>query len=87
MPRDHKKVTPALNIDRSAEAAAEELLSDGLMTIREAAVFLGLSRSKLYELMDQGALAHVKIDGSRRIPRKGAVRFAASKLVLPEPPR
>ena len=38
------------------------------MTVSEAAEALAISRSKLYELMPSGAIASVRIDGSRRIP-------------------
>ena len=39
-----------------------------LMTVPEAAEALAISRSKLYELMASGAIASIRIDGSRRIP-------------------
>jgi excisionase family DNA binding protein len=38
------------------------------MTVPEAAEALAISRSKLYELMATGAIASIRIDGSRRIP-------------------
>jgi excisionase family DNA binding protein len=34
----------------------------------EGAKALAISRSKLYELMASGAIASIRIDGSRRIP-------------------
>ena len=39
-----------------------------LLTVPEAAETLAISRSKLYELMASGAVASIRIDGSRRIP-------------------
>ena len=39
-----------------------------LLTVPEAAGALAISRSKLYELLAVGAIASVRIDGSRRIP-------------------
>jgi excisionase family DNA binding protein len=57
------------------------LMSDGLATVSEAAAFLGLSRSKLYDLMDQGFLAYVKLDRARRIPRRALVELAAANVV------
>ena len=39
-----------------------------LLTVPEAAEALAISRSKLYELLTSGALASIRIDGSRRIP-------------------
>ncbi len=63
-------------------AASEQqaLVADGLMTVREAAQFLRLSRSSVYALMDHGELAFVKLGRSRRIPRRALVELAASGL-------
>jgi len=38
-----------------------------LLKVPEAAVRLGVSRAKLYELIASGALPAVKIDGCRRV--------------------
>jgi excisionase family DNA binding protein len=64
----------------------EAIVADGLMTVPEAAVFLRLSRSTLYNLMDSGRLPYVRLVGSgsraaRRIPRKAVVALAAAHLV------
>ena len=61
-------------------ANGEDLVSDGLVTIREAAQFLRVSRSKLYDLMDNGELKFVKLGRSRRIPRRALIDLAASGL-------
>ena len=63
-------------------AASEQqaLVADGLMTVREAAEFLRLSRSSVYALMDHGELAFVKLGRSRRIPRRALVELAARGL-------
>jgi excisionase family DNA binding protein len=70
-------------ISPSAETAQDSntLVADGLMTVLQAAKFLGLSRAKVYQLMDQGLLAYVKIGRSRRIPRRALVELAAQHLV------
>ena len=39
-----------------------------LLTVSEAATALGISRSKLYQLLAVGAVRSVRIDGSRRVP-------------------
>jgi excisionase family DNA binding protein len=57
-----------------------DLVADGLVTVQEAAVFLSISRSKLYELMDTGRLTFVKLGRSRRIPRRALINLAASSL-------
>jgi excisionase family DNA binding protein len=69
----------------AAAAAAVEnkvnLVGEGFVGVPEAARFLGLSRAKLYQLMDVGDLAYAKFGKSRRIPRKALVEFAARCLV------
>jgi excisionase family DNA binding protein len=44
-------------------------MPDGLVRVAEAARFLGLSRSKLYLMMDSGDLPYVKFGKCRRIPK------------------
>jgi excisionase family DNA binding protein len=39
-----------------------------LLTVPEAAEALGISRSKLYQLLSAGAIRSIRIDGSRRVP-------------------
>ena len=57
-----------------------ELVADGLLTVRETAAFLHLSRSKIYELMDAGILCFAKLGRSRRIPRRAVIELAARQL-------
>jgi len=61
-------------------ADSEELVADGLLTVRECAEFLHLSRSKIYELMDAGELCFAKLGRSRRIPRRAVIELAAREL-------
>jgi excisionase family DNA binding protein len=57
--------------DVTAAAESREVaLARLAYSVAEAAVVSGLSRSKLYELMNGGALSSVKI-GSRRLIRHG----------------
>jgi excisionase family DNA binding protein len=57
-----------------------DLVGDGLMRVAEAAQFLSVGRSTVYELMNAGRLAYVKIGRSRRIPRRAVVNLAAGAL-------
>lgn len=57
-----------------------DLMGDGLLSIAEAAAFLKLSRAKVYSLMDQGRLVFVKLDRTRRIPKRAVVNLAAEHL-------
>jgi excisionase family DNA binding protein len=45
-----------------------------------AAEFLGISRSKVYELMDGGQLTSLKLGRCRRIPRRALVELVAGAL-------
>ena len=58
-----------------------ELLADGCITVLEAAKFSGLGKTTLYELMDAGRLAYVRVGRARRIPKRELVRFLAGQLV------
>jgi excisionase family DNA binding protein len=49
-----------------------------LLTPIEAAVALGIGRSKLYELIRSGALASVRIGTCRRISVEALAAYAAS---------
>ena len=56
------------------------MVGEGLMTVAEAAEFLRVSRSKLYQIMDAGELAYAKIGRGRRVPRRAVVELAARNL-------
>lgn len=58
----------------------ETLVSDGLVPLPQAMAFLSVSRSTLYELMDQGVLPYAKIGRSRRIPKRALVELAQRTL-------
>ena len=53
--------THPLRINDADPQDREALCGDGLLTVREAAEFLSISRSKLYEMMDNGELNFVKL--------------------------
>jgi excisionase family DNA binding protein len=46
-----------------------------LLTVPEAAEVLGISRSKLYELIKASAIASLRIDGSRRVPYRALTSY------------
>jgi excisionase family DNA binding protein len=48
-----------------------------LYRISEAAVALGLSKAKVYELINSGAIEAVRIDGARRIRAADLEAFVA----------
>jgi excisionase family DNA binding protein len=49
-----------------------------LYRVSEAALALGLSRAKVYELINSGALRAVWIDGARRVRAADLEAFVAS---------
>lgn len=57
---------------------------DRLLTVKEAAHFLGVSRSKFYLIMAKGEIRWVALDGEggrgRRIPKQEMVRFSKKRL-------
>ena len=64
-----------------------DLVEEGLVTVREAAAFLALSRSTLWKLMDAGELPFVILRGkgergrsARRLPKVAIKRWAAGLL-------
>ena len=64
-----------------ANSKLMDLVEGGLDRVPDVARFLGLSRSRVYSLMDAGQLAYVKIGRSRRIPHRAVVELAAKSLV------
>ena len=42
------------------------VINKRLLNVNEAADYLSISRSKLYQLTDKGKIQSIKIDGSRR---------------------
>jgi excisionase family DNA binding protein len=59
---------------------SEDAVLDGLVTLREAARFLSISRTAVYGLLGSGLLPSIKIGKSRRIPRRSLLAFAAERL-------
>lgn len=60
--------------DKTVVLYAEELL----YRAQEAADCLGLSRSKVYELIQAGVLPAVRVDGCRRVRRDDLRHFVES---------
>lgn len=54
----------------------QSIFDEGLVTVAEAAAFLRISRSQLYELLNRGEIPSIRILSSRRIPKKGLLEFA-----------
>lgn len=60
--------------------ADEELVADGLMTVKDAAKHCSLSRTTIYEALNGGDLASLRVNSCRLIPRRGLLRWMASRV-------
>lgn len=58
-----------------ADKNESDLYGQGMMTVKDAAQFLSLSRSKLYQLMENGKLRYSLVDGSRRIAKNALIEL------------
>ena len=56
------------------------IVAEGLLTIAETGTFLRLSRASVYNLLDRGELAFVKVGRARRIPKRAVLELAAQAL-------
>lgn len=61
--------------------AVSRVVSDGMMSVRDAALFASISRSELYLLMDRGELSYAKIGRRRLIPRRALIELFARNVV------
>lgn len=62
----------------------EDLAADGMLGIKDAVKFSGLSKTMLYRYMDRGELPYSKMGpGSRRlIPKRALVTLMAEHMVI-----
>jgi excisionase family DNA binding protein len=56
------------------------ILDDGFERVADAALYLGVSRSLIYKLLNAGVLPSAKIGNSRRIPIRAVRELAAANL-------
>jgi excisionase family DNA binding protein len=66
---------------QAASERAAQLIEDGFLSVAEAAAFLGVSRAKLYSLMENGEVRYAKFGKSRRIPRRALVEYGQRCLI------
>jgi len=66
----------------SEKHTGTELESRGrLCKVKEVSGYLAISRSAVYELMERGALAYVKLGRSRRVPMSAVLALIESNRV------
>lgn len=56
------------------------VFQDGLISVHDACLFLGLKKSKIYDLMARGELRYCQIGRARRVPKSELLRLAAATL-------
>jgi excisionase family DNA binding protein len=64
-----------------ATSSPNTFTGDGLRTVPEVAAYLAVSRSKVYQMMDEGVLPFVKLGGNRRIRSSDVEKLVADNLV------
>lgn len=67
-----------------AEQAGDD--AQEMMTVREAAAYLRISKDLAYELIARNDLPHVRLGRVIRVPRFGLEQWIARKSGLPLPP-
>ena len=65
---------------QSSTLSAEEIVRDGCVSVKEAASFLGISKSTVYQLMESGELRYVRLGGRRLVPRRLLTQLLAQHL-------
>jgi excisionase family DNA binding protein len=70
-------------MDSVARGDALALAAEGALPVVEAARFLGISRSRLYELMQDGEVRFLRIGRRRVVPRVALREFLADRLANP----
>lgn len=58
----------------------EDLMNEGLLTVKDAAAFLAVSRATVWKLMLSGDLVYSYIGHGRRIPRAALKALALKGL-------
>lgn len=66
-------------------SAKEAILIDGLLSVTDAAKWLGVHRTTIWDMMDSGELVFCHAPGrgalARRIPKRALMNWAANRLV------
>lgn len=69
-------MTVVLGLPTAPESTTPEPL---LLRVGEAAVLLGVSRSKLYELLHSGEVPSIRVGSSLRVPRRHLLSWIEEK--------
>lgn len=70
-----------MDCEMLADPVIDPVLTEGVMTVRDACRFLSIGRTQLYQLMKSGRLPWVSLGSCRRIPRRAVMQLLADGLV------
>lgn len=59
-----------------------DMLSDGTMSVKQAAQFTGFGTRMIYDALVAGSLSYVQCGKRKVIPRKALLEFLNDRLVL-----
>jgi hypothetical protein len=83
MDEQRAPAAPSMPVDVAAKhtpAELRDLVADGCFSVKDAAAFAGMSRSRIYELIGSGQLLTFS-EGTRRIvPRRALQEYLARRL-------
>ena len=65
-------------VDKKGRTARETVATSALLTVPEAAKYLGVGRKKIYELVEWGELKAVKLGRSVQLEKNSLDEFKAS---------
>lgn len=68
-------------INQGDQNEAPRILNDRFLTVKQVGELLGISRGKVYGLMNSGELRFAKFGKSRRIPAKALNEFVERSMV------
>lgn len=68
------------HLHEQANASEHSLADVKCLTVNEAAELLSLGRTKVYELLDSGALQSIRIGAARRVPLWAVRQFVRDHL-------
>ncbi len=68
-------------VQQPTDEQIDEVLSEGLMKISEAAKLMSLGRTKISEMCNDGELPFVRIGKGRRIPRRSVMNYLKANLI------
>jgi predicted transcriptional regulator of viral defense system len=80
---EQRSTAPSMPVDVAAKYTPEQLrdlVAEGCFSVKDAAAFSGISRSRLFELLGSGQIVSFMEGMKRVIPRREMQRYLAERL-------